>query len=87
VWISSNDVKSVAEKGLRLIHAASDYFYLDCGHGGWVGNNINGNSWCDPFKTWQKAYSFDPVANLTAEEAKLVVGGASDLLLRCRELY
>lgn len=35
----------------------------------------NSNSWCDPFKTWQKAYSFDPVANLTADQAKLVLGG------------
>ena len=94
VWISSDDVAAVAQKGFRLVHAASDYFYLDCGAGGWVGNNpqglvlntilLNGlftlfynysNSWCEPFKTWQKAYSFDPVANLTADQAKLVLGG------------
>lgn len=37
----------------------------------------NSNSWCDPFKTWQKAYSFNPVANLTAEQSKLVMGGTS----------
>jgi hypothetical protein len=30
VWISSDDVKAVAEKGFKLIHAASDYFYLVC---------------------------------------------------------
>ncbi|CDO72187.1 Glycoside Hydrolase Family 20 protein [Trametes cinnabarina] len=75
VWISSDNVKAVAEKGYKLIHAASDYFYLDCGGGGWVGANPNGNSWCDPFKTWQHAYSFNPTANLTAEESKLVLGG------------
>ena len=28
VWISSQNVKAVAEKGFKLIHAASDYFYL-----------------------------------------------------------
>lgn len=28
VWISSDDVKAVAQTGKRLIHAASDYFYL-----------------------------------------------------------
>ena len=28
VWISSANVKAVAEKGYKLIHAASDYFYL-----------------------------------------------------------
>ncbi|KAL0572960.1 Glucosamine-6-phosphate isomerase (Glucosamine-6-phosphate deaminase) (GNPDA) (GlcN6P deaminase) [Marasmius crinis-equi] len=77
VWISSTDAQSVAAKGYRLIHAASDYFYLDCGHGGWVGANPLGNSWCDPFKTWQKAYSFDPLANLTSSQASLVLGGQS----------
>ncbi|KAG8922538.1 N-acetyl-glucosamine-6-phosphate deacetylase [Tulasnella sp. 418] len=25
--------------------------YTDCGGGGWVGANPNGNSWCDPYKT------------------------------------
>lgn len=33
------------------------------------------NSWCDPFKTWQKSYTFDPTANLTAAESALVLGG------------
>jgi len=75
VWISSQHAASVAQKGRKLIHAASDYFYLDCGGGGWVGQNVLGNSWCDPFKTWQKSYSFNPTANLTAEQSKLVLGG------------
>ncbi|TFK34865.1 beta-hexosaminidase [Crucibulum laeve] len=75
VWISSADAASVAARGFKFIHAASDYFYLDCGGGGWVGANVLGNSWCDPFKTWQKSYSFNPTANLTAEQSKLVLGG------------
>ncbi|KAG6872266.1 hypothetical protein C0995_011403 [Termitomyces sp. Mi166 len=75
VWISSANVAAVAQKGYKLIHAASDYFYLDCGAGGWVGQNVLGNSWCDPFKTWQKSYSFNPLANLTQEQSKFVLGG------------
>ncbi|KAJ2919216.1 hypothetical protein MD484_g1274, partial [Candolleomyces efflorescens] len=75
VWISSQDVAAVAQQGHRLVHAASDFFYLDCGGGGWVGANTNGNSWCDPFKTWQKSYSFNPVAGLTEDQKKLVLGG------------
>ncbi|KIJ54523.1 glycoside hydrolase family 20 protein [Sphaerobolus stellatus SS14] len=75
VWISSDDVAAVAAKGFRIIHAASDFFYLDCGGGGWVGNNVAGNSWCDPFKTWQKAYSFDPLAGVTASQKSLILGG------------
>ncbi|KAJ7862321.1 N-acetylhexosaminidase [Mycena leptocephala] len=77
VWISSSDVQAVAETGFRIVHAASDYFYLDCGHGGWVGAFPTGNSWCDPFKTWQHAYVFDPVANLTTAQAERVLGGQS----------
>lgn len=76
VWISSADAAAVAAKGLRFVHAPSDFFYLDCGAGGWVGANPDGNSWCDPFKTWQKSYSFDPFANLTtSSEQDLVLGG------------
>ncbi|KAL0960961.1 hypothetical protein HGRIS_005959 [Hohenbuehelia grisea] len=75
VWISSDHVAAVAQKGYRLVHAASDFFYLDCGGGGWVGDFPSGNSWCDPFKTWQKSYSFNPTANLTDDQAKLVLGG------------
>ncbi|TFY81773.1 hypothetical protein EWM64_g2232 [Hericium alpestre] len=75
VWISSANAAAVAAKGYHFVHSASDYFYLDCGGGGWIGDNVNGNSWCDPFKTWQKSYSFDPTANLTAAEAQLVLGG------------
>ncbi|KAJ7068992.1 N-acetylhexosaminidase [Mycena belliarum] len=77
VWISSANVQAVARTGHRLVHAASDFFYLDCGQGGWVGANPNGNSWCDPFKTWQHAYTFNPTANLTAAESSRVLGGQS----------
>ncbi|KAH9016351.1 hypothetical protein EDB85DRAFT_2155973 [Lactarius pseudohatsudake] len=75
VWISSNDAAAVAAKRFRFIHAVSNSFYLDCGAGRWVGNNLGGNSWGEPFKTWQNAYTFDPLANLTAAQAPLVLGG------------
>ena len=77
VWINSSDSSAVAQRGFRTIQAPSDFFYLDCGAGGWVGSNPEGNSWCDPFKTWQKSYTYDPFANLTTEEQMLVIGGQS----------
>ncbi|ETW82196.1 glycoside hydrolase family 20 protein [Heterobasidion irregulare TC 32-1] len=80
VWISSLNAAKVAQKGFDLVHAASDYFYLDCGGGGWVGAYPEGNSWCDPFKTWQKAYSFDPLANLTTPTERARVLGGQHLL-------
>ncbi|GAA5980843.1 hypothetical protein JCM10908_003888 [Rhodotorula pacifica] len=75
VWISSANARAVADKGHRIIHAASDYLYLDCGAGAWLGKTPNGRSWCDPFKSWQKVYSFDPYRNLTSEQRDLVLGG------------
>lgn len=75
VWISSENAAAVATKGYRFIHAASNSFYLDCGAGEWLGNDPRGNSWCDPFKNWQNAYTFDPLANLTAAQVPLVLGG------------
>lgn len=76
VWISSQDAVDVAKAGYRIVQAPSDFFYLDCGAGAWVGDFPTGNSWCDPFKNWQKAYSYDPLANLTSEaEQSLVLGG------------
>ncbi|KAF5367788.1 hypothetical protein D9615_010509 [Tricholomella constricta] len=75
VWISSQHASSVAAKNFRIVHAPSDYFYLDCGAGEWLGNNPSGNSWCDPFKTWQKSYTFDPLASLTTAQRSLVLGG------------
>lgn len=105
VWISSQNAAAVAAKGLRLVHAPSDYFYLvhmigfvitTTNHGlinlftTRIAEPVNGsvtilegkntsltsilhvsfnqsrllntqrstrNSWCDPFKTWQKVAS------------------------------
>jgi hexosaminidase len=38
-----------------------------------------GGSWCAPYKTWQRIYSFDIAANLTAEEAGRVLGATAPL--------
>ncbi|KAG5721483.1 hypothetical protein E4T56_gene13238 [Termitomyces sp. T112] len=75
VWISSQHAASVAAENYHIVHAPSDYFYLDCGAGEWIGQDPTGNSWCDPFKTWQKSYTFDPFANLTEAQKPFVLGG------------
>lgn len=97
VWISAANAKAVAEKGFSIVHAASDYLYLDCelhvhtiycrahveslagGHGGWVGDYPAGASWCDPFKSWQAIYAFDPFANITASQQHFVKGGTLEI--------
>lgn len=81
-----NNTKKIVEAGYRAIVSSSDYYYLDCGHGDFLGNNSrydlppgaeqgNGGSWCGPFKTWQTIYNYDIAYGLTADEAKLVLGG------------
>ncbi|KAH0832246.1 hypothetical protein J3R83DRAFT_13220 [Lanmaoa asiatica] len=75
VWISSEDAAAVANLGYRIVQAPSNYFYLDCGAGQWLGDDPTGNSWCDPFKTWSESYTFDPLANLTESQYPLVLGG------------
>ncbi|KAL2932426.1 Beta-hexosaminidase 2 [Bienertia sinuspersici] len=80
------NTKRIVSSGYRAIVSSSDYYYLDCGHGSFVGNDSqydqppgtnqgNGGSWCGPFKTWQLIYNYDITYNLTQEEKKLVLGG------------
>ncbi|GAA0166057.1 glycosidase [Lithospermum erythrorhizon] len=81
-----NNTKKIVDLGYQVIVSSSEYYYLDCGHGGFLGNDSrydkppgtdqgNGGSWCAPFKTWQTIYNYDITYGLTAAEAKLVLGG------------
>ncbi|GLI76030.1 woronin body major protein [Penicillium ochrochloron] len=38
-----------------------------------------GGSWCAPYKSWQRIYDYDFTANLTASEAKHVLGAEAPL--------
>ncbi|KAM0048521.1 putative beta-N-acetylhexosaminidase [Helianthus debilis subsp. tardiflorus] len=80
------NTKRLVSAGYRTIVSSSDYYYLDCGHGDFTGNNSaydqppgfdqkQGGSWCGPFKTWQLIYNYDITYRLNATEAKLVLGG------------
>lgn len=80
VWISAADALNVTQAGYPVIQAPSAFFYLDCGAGGWVGADPTGTSWCDPFKTWQYAYSYSPLANLTSPAQRALVLGGEGLL-------
>ncbi|OMJ20087.1 Beta-hexosaminidase 2 [Smittium culicis] len=75
-WIDEASVPEIVKKGYRVVASPYTSFYLDCGHGAWLSNWSNGNSWCDPFKTWMKIYSYNPFVNITTPEARsLVLGG------------
>ncbi|XP_047170906.1 beta-hexosaminidase 2-like isoform X2 [Vigna umbellata] len=86
-WLNGHDhTKKIVSAGYRTIVSSAEFYYLDCGHGTYVGNNSaydkqedgntgNGGSWCAPFKTWQTIYNYDITYGLSEEEAKLVLGG------------
>ncbi|KAK6243477.1 hypothetical protein QUC31_009886 [Theobroma cacao] len=83
----TNNTKKIVEAGYQAIVSSSEFYYLDCGHGDFLGNDSiydqqtaggnsgNGGSWCEPFKTWQTIYNYDITYGLSEEEAKLVLGG------------
>ncbi|KAK4129529.1 glycoside hydrolase family 20 protein [Parathielavia appendiculata] len=82
-WLGGNSVKTLTGKGFKVIDSNYNFWYLDCGRGQWL-NWANGaafqlgypfNDWCNPAKNWRLIYSHDPTANLTANEAALVLGG------------
>ncbi|XP_060217845.1 beta-hexosaminidase 2 [Lycium barbarum] len=81
-----SNIKKLVTSGYRVIVSSADYYYLDCGHGGFVGNDSrydqppgidqgDGGSWCGPFKTWETIYNYDITYGLTDKEAQLVIGG------------
>ncbi|KAJ2483267.1 Glucosamine-6-phosphate isomerase (Glucosamine-6-phosphate deaminase) (GNPDA) (GlcN6P deaminase) [Coemansia sp. RSA 2131] len=73
-WIDEQSIPKTVAKGYRSIASPASSYYLDCGHGAWL-SNFDGNSWCDPFKSWMHVYNFDPWANVTdPEQQKLIVG-------------
>ncbi|KAK3127488.1 hypothetical protein QOZ80_7AG0574120 [Eleusine coracana subsp. coracana] len=82
----SNNTKLVVRAGYRAIVSSASFYYLDCGHGDFLGNDsvyddpnsdfdARGGSWCGPYKTWQRVYDYDIAYGLTEEEATLVIGG------------
>lgn len=81
-WLSSDSLKSITSLGHKALFGNYDQWYLDCGTGDWM-NYENSDvaaaypfpDWCLPYKNWRQIYTYDPLANLTKEEAALVMGG------------
>ncbi|KAK1600661.1 family 20 glycosyl hydrolase [Colletotrichum navitas] len=82
-WLGGDSVKTLTSRGHQVIDSNYNYWYADCGRGDWL-NFDNGaafenffpfTDWCTPAKGWRLMYAHDPRANLTDEEAKLVLGG------------
>lgn len=83
-WIGQASLDAVIASGHRALFGDYNHWYLDCGYGQWLDPNPANpqtpiappyTDYCSPMKNWREVYSYDPVANYTAEEKKLIVGG------------
>ncbi|OQR81875.1 beta-hexosaminidase [Thraustotheca clavata] len=68
---TDGDATRITSQGYDVVASYWDAYYLDCGFGGWVSK---GNGWCAPYKSWQVIYDLDITANMTAANAKHVLG-------------
>ncbi|KAJ5591853.1 uncharacterized protein N7459_002222 [Penicillium hispanicum] len=91
------NIQNLTARGYDVVVSSADFFYLDCGHGGFVTNDPrydvmsnpdgsvnfnyggNGGSWCAPYKTWQRIYDYDFTTNLTATQARHILGAETPL--------
>lgn len=88
-WSNGADnIKKLTNLGYDIIVSSASHLYLDCGYGGFVTNDPryvdsdhneefnrgSGGSWCNPYKTWQRIYSYDFGANLNQEEKQHIIG-------------
>lgn len=88
-WSNGADsIKKLTHMGYDIIVSSASHLYLDCGYGGFVTNDPryvdsdhneefnqgSGGSWCNPYKTWQRIYSYDFAANLNQEEKQHIIG-------------
>ncbi|RDW85080.1 putative beta-hexosaminidase alpha chain [Coleophoma cylindrospora] len=80
--VTPTSVHDVVAAGHKVLFGDSSFWYLDCGKGQWL--DFTNESfqtyypfadYCSPTKNWRLVYSYDPTANMTAEELALVAGG------------
>ncbi|KAL4185448.1 hypothetical protein AMTRI_Chr10g230720 [Amborella trichopoda] len=67
-----NNTKLITSMGYRAIVSSSAFYYLDCGHGDFLGNDSSYDKMGDE---GNGIYNYDITYGLMAEEAKLVLGG------------
>ncbi len=83
-WTSQDTLRQTLERGYRALFGAYDYWYLDCGQGGFI-NPTPGNlqtlihdpflDYCNPVKNWRHMYSYNPYTNISESLWSLMEGG------------
>lgn len=72
-WKGEASVSALANQGYQVVASPYTAWYLDCGTGSWLNN---GSSWCDPYKTWQTVYDYEPTTNVR-NHANVIGGEAA----------
>lgn len=87
-WREHTNIQQLVSRGYDVIISSSSFLYLDCGVGTFFTNdlryvenvtnhnwNYNGrDSWCGPYKTWQRIYSMNVSGSLTETENSHILG-------------
>ena len=76
-WKGKNSINRLSEASdtLFIVDSSYDAYYLDCGRGSFIVGTKAGNSWCNPYKSWQHIYNHDILANITKNAIDQVIGG------------
>ncbi|KAJ5374887.1 Beta-hexosaminidase subunit alpha/beta [Penicillium concentricum] len=81
-WDGAKALNAVTSRGHKALFGDTDSWYLACGHGKWfnfenadIPANYPYADFCSPINNWRVVWEYDPTASLSAEQAKLVIGG------------
>ncbi|KAF9184067.1 N-acetyl-glucosamine-6-phosphate deacetylase [Haplosporangium sp. Z 11] len=69
-WTISQNIKKAIQRGYKMISGSVDYGCLDRD---WLDNWSLSRPWCDPHKSSQRIYSFNPLMGLDYEETKKIL--------------
>ncbi|XP_026324951.1 uncharacterized protein LOC113233930 [Hyposmocoma kahamanoa] len=77
IWTGSGDVqvRTLLNKGFKLILSNPEQLYLDCGFGGWL---EEGENWCTPYKSWKVIYEHNP-SDIAGSRCHLILGSEAAL--------
>ncbi|KAI9835289.1 MAG: hypothetical protein M1819_002433 [Sarea resinae] len=82
-WLSDASVASTVAAGHKALAGNYNFWYLDCGLGGWIDHSTPAGSqaafpyldYCAPTHNWRDVYAYDPLGSVPANLTHLVLGG------------
>jgi len=71
-WGNTDEKLSALEKGYYIIDSNYQNLYLDCGAGSWL--YPEGNSWCQPYKSWGNIYNYSLTDGIPSTYHSKIIG-------------